>query len=554
MSTQASYYAFPQSIDFGSLTLGNSLTQSIRIEYQLAPNQSVGGVLTSQSNVSNEIFAIDGQGSNAEDVVTLSTDNTTFYNRVNVSSFPATQPPNFITLYVKVNPDSTRHSISGDFIVYLTAVQNPQFQVPIHFRIVNGLYINASDVRQSMGDFGKQKVNFYAFHDLFTDSTFPLWTNQSGTWGQQVNGIRAGVSSQNPATDALSTTAIQDFGDYNVSAWVTLTTSGVAGLIFSFVNTNNYYRAWISTSSGRAQIDSVIGGTVTTLATGSVGGVAVPGQSLVNNSSYTLRVEKHTTSADFFLGEQRILTATGVILTGSPGLCTLSRDGTTTAYFQEYHVSEDVYQFDDASINQLVQEEQEFIEQRVGRVYSTQTITELRDWDERQPLRMPFLPARSFNMLPSGTQLMGTGTDQRVFSTGELAMYLRQRPVMNVISLEEDTAVDGSTPTWTLRTQGRNGDYVVYPEVGKIAWLNNLPNNGHQNIKIIYTVGSPKVPAYIKGYLKEKVALRLLENLGTGDDGIQRMVEKKERNLTRFEEYIPQKVLQYGVGSGQPIR
>src|SRR2546427_6379762 len=136
MSTQATYFAYPQVLDFGSITLGNNLTQQVRIQYDLAPSQSVGGVLTTQTSISNEVFAIDDQGTNAEEFVTLSLDNQTFYNKVNVSSFPATEPPNFITLFVNVSPDQTKVSSTGDFVVYLTSVQVPTFRVPIHFRIV----------------------------------------------------------------------------------------------------------------------------------------------------------------------------------------------------------------------------------------------------------------------------------------------------------------------------------------------------------------------------------------------------------------------------------
>jgi hypothetical protein len=544
MSTVATYYAYPQVLDFGSITLGNNLTLPVRIQYNLAPAQSVGSVLSSQVSISNEVFAIDDQGSNAEEVVKLSTDNANFYNRINVSSFPATEPPNTITLYVNVSPDASKISASGDFIVYLTSVQVPSFQVPIHFRIVNGFYVSTSDVRQSMGEFGKQKVNIFAFHDLFTDSSFPLWTNITGSWSQSVNGNRRGTTTA--TAHAISETAFQDFGDYNVSSWVTLNQPGAAGLIFAYTDSTDFYRATINTSSGRALIESVIGGVTTVMATTSVG--------VLTSSPYSLRVEKHPTSADFFVAEQKVLSAVGLILSGPSGLTVTSAGNNPTADFQEYHVSEDAYQFDDASINTTILEEQEFIEQRIGRVYSAQTVTELHDWDDRQPVRMPFIPARTFNMVPTGTQMAGSGQDQRTFYVYESALYLRQRPVLGVVALEEDTGADGSTPSWTLRTQGRSGDFVVYPELGKIVFLNNLPNNGHQNLRVIYNVGSAKVPAFIKGYLKEKVALRMLENLGTTADGIKEMVAKKEERLKQYEEFIPQKTIIYAVGSKQPLR
>jgi len=544
MSTVATYYSYPQVLDFGSITLGNNVTLPVRIQYNLAPSQSVGGVLSTQTSISSEIFAIDDQGTNAEEFVKLSTDNANFFNRVNVSSFPATEPPNTITLYVNVAPDASKVSATGDFVVYLTSVQVPTFQVPIHFRIVNGFYISASDVRQSMGEFGKQKVNIFAFHDTFTASSFPLWTNISGSWSQSVNGNRRGATSL--TAHAISETTFQDFGDYNASTWVTLNQPGAAGLIFAYTDANDYYRATINTSSGRALIESVIGGVTTTLATTSVG--------ILTGSPYALRIEKRPTTADFFVAEQKVLSAVGIILSGPSGLTVTSSGNAPTADFQEYHVSEDVYQFDDSSINQTIVEEQEFIEQRIGRVYSAQTVTELYDCNDRQPIRMPFVAFRSFNTLPTGVQVGGSGLDSRISYVYENSLYLRQRSVISIVALEEDTSPDSSTPAWTLRTQGRNGDYILYPELGKIVFLSNFPNNGHQNLRVIYNVGSAKVPAYIKGYLKEKVALRLLENLGTTADGIKQMVDKKEERLKQYEEFIPQKTIIYAVGSKQPLR
>ncbi len=543
VNTQATYYAFPQALDFGSIAYGDSSQkQTVRIEYQLAQS-SAGGNISGQPNVLNDLFYIDDLGSNAKDVITLSADGgTTFFNQLSLSSFPATSPPNFIKIVVNVAPVQNRTSTTGDFVVYLTSTQVPNFKIPIHFRIVNGLYVSATEIRKSLGPIGFQKSTVFTLHDSFTDANLPLWSSKIGTWSVLPNGTMKGTD--NGTVDAIHVTQFPDFGDYSATSFVSLTSAGAAGIVFGFVNSNNYFRATISSITGNAQIDQVISGYATALTTVSVG-TAV-------DSQYTLRVEKHPGSAQFHINDVLTLQWQGPISLGPSGLTVTSAGGNaTTVNFNEYHASQDIYQFSDDDINTITLEEQSFIEQRTGRVYGTQTVTELLDYNEQDVLRMPFLLYRAFNTLGLSTSPDSALTSPQLTPNYEHAIWLRHRPILSVIAVEEDVSPDGSSPQWELKTQGRNGDYVAYPEYGKITFLFNLPRNGRQNLRVIYVVGTAGIPPQISGYIKTKVALRLLENIGVGNDAIKEMYEKKEKQLVRYEEFIPQKTFMYAVGSGQ---
>src|SRR5438445_8686275 len=103
-----------------------------------------------------------------------------------------------------------------------------------------------------------------------------------------------------------------------------------------------------------------------------------------------------------------------------------------------------------------MQEEQSLLQQRMQRYWSPQTITELIDWMDRQPTRMPFVVSRFFNTLPSGIASPSSSDgDNRTFEVQEHSFYLKYRPVMSVIAVEENVSTDGAADNWVLRTPGR---------------------------------------------------------------------------------------------------
>lgn len=548
MSSQPTYYPTPPALDFGSIAIGDSSTKSVRIEYRLAPAGSAGEVVLTQTSAGNEIFLIDDQGTNGADLVTLSQDGSNFFNRLNLSNFPATEPANFITIDVRVAPTRASTNINEDFVVYLRSIRNKPFSMPIHFRIVGGQYVQPADVRRVLGPIGRQKNTLQVYQDMFSDTTFPLWTNSitypnNGPWTAPRINNRTGVSTT--SVNALSTTVFSDFGDYQVSVVAKLQSSGDAGLVWGYVNNTNFFRSTISPRTGNAVTEQIASGTPTILSQVSVGGLEV-GKEII------LRVEKHPTSADYFVNESLAVRVSGISATGHSGITVTSSGGNpTTSDFREYHVTQDVALFQDADINDFILEEQKFVELRTGRIYVPQMVTELLDYNEQDVIRMPFIANRTFNTFPSFDPAR---TGQPVLEIRERAIYLKHRPVMNVVAVEENENPDSGSDSWELRTQGRDGDYLVYPELGKIIFVNNLPRDGHQNIRVIYTVGTASVPLEIRQYVAYKTAYDILTGIGGTADGIEQMVEKIERKLKILEEFIPQKTLQYAVGSGQYLR
>jgi hypothetical protein len=553
MST-ATYYAFPQALDFGNIAFGDtSKYQTAKIEYILSPTSAGAGVgiganVGTQQNVLNDTFYIDDRGSGAKNIVTISNNGTTgpFTNTQTLSQFLAADPPYYISLTVNISPVLGKTSTTGDFVVYLTSTQVPSFQIPIHFRIVNGLYVTPQDVRDSMGPLGTQRVTKFTLQDSFTNSSLPLWTKDTGSFTVDVNGTGYATDSPSSADQAWYTN-FPDLGDYSVGAYMSLASAGTAGLIVARSGVGNYFRCIVSSQTGNAEIDQVVGGYATALTTVSVGTVTL--------TQYRLKVDKHPGSIVFYVNDVPTLQYNGTISTGPSGVTATSAGGgvQTTALFNEYQVSTDEYQFPDSVILSTIAEEQSFIEQRTRRIYGTQTVTELLDWNEQDVQRLPYI----FNRL--GSDLFGFSsvptsslTSPQLNSTYSKSLWLRYKPVMSVISLEEDQSPDGSNPSWILYTQGRSGDYVAYPDLGRIIFTGTtLPRNGRQNLRVIYSVGTAGVPPYIQGYVKESVALRLLENIGVGNDAIAQIVAKKKERLVRYEEFIPQWTGMYAVGSGQ---
>lgn len=551
--TGPTYYAIPANVDFGTVAVGSSPVKTVEVEFRLAPTGSAGGFVTTQINVSNEVFLVDDQGNDADDFVTISTDNVNFFNRLNLSSFPAQDPPNNVTIYVKVAPTVALTNTQQDYVVNLRAVQNKSWILPIHFRIGGGRYVTPDDVRRIMGPFGKQRTSLQALQDTFINTAFPLWTFKTGSWGQSRT---ASITVANTATqDQIAVpTYFSDFGDYNASVTIQLTSSGDAGLIFGYVDNNNYFRAIVSSRNGNGEIDQVSGGVVTVLTQASVG---VSPTGVVVGRNLNLRVEKHPTSVDFYVNDALQLRTANITPNGPPGMILTSSGGSLASVdFSDFHTTSDVFVFADADINGFIEDEEKFIEIRTGKIYVPTIVTEILDYHEQDVTRLPFTTARSFAGYPTGFPGGGAGVDRRAQNPppDDHMVWLSKRPVMNVIAVEENTAPDASTDNWILKAQGHDGEYIAYPEQGKILFIDGFPRSGHQNIKVIYTVGTAGVPAYIRQYVAYKVAYDMLTGLGGAQDGIENMVKKIENKIVQLEEFIPQKTLIYGVGSGKDIR
>ena len=202
--------------------------------------------------------------------------------------------------------------------------------------------------------------------------------------------------------------------------------------------------------------------------------------------------------------------------------------------FFSWYLNTDVYTVDDPTINDHIEDSEQHIYDRTRKLYNQQTFTELYDFRDQPMPEMPYVLSRSFNTLPNWTFRK---------LTGSATLVLQRKPVLNVISLEENVGADGSNDDWELRSQGRDGDYVVYPNEGRIIWVNNYPHNGHQNIRITYAAGEPNVPKNVRRYCALLAGEEYLSGFGSSASGLLSMKEDIRKQIAREEEYIPRATL-----------
>lgn len=210
--------------------------------------------------------------------------------------------------------------------------------------------------------------------------------------------------------------------------------------------------------------------------------------------------------------------------------------------FISFNLNTDVYTVDDADINDFIEEAEQHIYDRTRKLFSQKVFQEYYDFRSQEMPEMPFVLARSFNTLPNWTF-------RRLFQ--ESTLHLQQRPVLNVISLEENEGSDGSPDTWAIRSQGRDGDYVVYPSEGMVVWINNLPHNGHRNIRVTYAAGEPQVPRNVRNYCALLAAQRLLVGYGSPSSGMEQLKKSVDAQILQLEEYIPPATLLGSPGGTQ---
>jgi hypothetical protein len=202
--------------------------------------------------------------------------------------------------------------------------------------------------------------------------------------------------------------------------------------------------------------------------------------------------------------------------------------------FFSWYLNTDVYTIDDPTINDFIEDCEQHIYDRTRKFYNQQTVTELYDFRDQWFPEMPYVLTRSFNTLPSWSY-------RYLFK--ESTIQLKSKPVLNVVSVEENIGSDGSTDNWVLRTQGRGNDYVVYCNEGLIVFVNNYPHNGHQNLRVIYSVGEPAVPKNVRRYCALLAAEMYLSGFGSPATGIKDLKEDVRKQILRQEEYIPRATL-----------
>lgn len=508
--TTVTYESTPPSLDFGTLVLGNTSILTVVVRYK-----TVG---TGQANVATETFSIDDEGAGVAGWVTLSPDGTTYgataaYTPFNVG---ATQ-----TLYVKVAPPTsgeiTKRRTYTIYVVPATVGSPTPLRIAVKFRIDGGLLASVSDVRNAIKAIGNQKKAFVAFDTLFPDNTG--FSNISGTWAIGTNPTKYNGTST-AGSEGITVTPFGVFTDYQVIADFIMNASQ-AGIVFQYTSATSFYAVMLNPVAGTVSlIQRSAGPTTTTLNSIS--------QTLATGVTYTLRLEVFSDHVDVYLNDSFLFSYNGLSYAGYSGLRVYDSGNTD---FTHYHVTEQVAVISDDDINQFIKDNQKFVEDRRQRIWGYETRTEYFNWKQQPTEDMPFIFARTFNTLP--------GYSSRTIAY-DASIYLSNKPVFGVISVEENTTTDGSTDTWTLRSQGRDSDYVVFPELGKITFVNNYPRNGNKNIRVTYAYGEPDVPGDIRRYIVTLSAIDVLQSYGgtQNTEGIENLRKALDARLKKLEEMI----------------
>ena len=117
----------------------------------------------------------------------------------------------------------------------------------------------------------------------------------------------------------------------------------------------------------------------------------------------------------------------------------------------------------DSVISQMIDSSDELIEKETGRIFDTATATEY------------------LNVEP-----------------GQRSFFLKNYPVISMISVERNLAFVTQPPDWEEVDDGLGNDYLEDLDIGRIRWINNFPLSGENSIKVIYNYGYSTTPAIVK--------------------------------------------------------
>lgn len=90
-----------------------------------------------------------------------------------------------------------------------------------------------------------------------------------------------------------------------------------------------------------------------------------------------------------------------------------------------------------------------------------------------------------------------TVTDEYHDADGSKWLWLKNKPVTEITSVEENTASLGDTADWVERTEGHADDFLLWKEEGKIRFHDNKPDKGYRNVKVSYKHGYTTTPDHI---------------------------------------------------------
>ena len=114
---------------------------------------------------------------------------------------------------------------------------------------------------------------------------------------------------------------------------------------------------------------------------------------------------------------------------------------------------------------------------------------------------------RVFSLTTSNTEYLSVDESQDVF-------FLKNYPVTTISSLSVNTASQTDAPSWSASTSGLGEDYIANSDdllIGRIRFIDNLPQAGQDVLKVVYNYGYSATPPLVKE-LSILVTLRQMIN------------------------------------------
>ena len=155
----------------------------------------------------------------------------------------------------------------------------------------------------------------------------------------------------------------------------------------------------------------------------------------------------------------------------------------------------------------------------------------------------PAQPEASIVELHSGRGATDDSVWPTQYNTNDYEFWLNQLYCTNntypAVVVQEDTAGKTAIPAWTTRTErktGQAGDYevVTKKEVTMIAFYNNVPAQGDNNVRFTYTTGyDPASKEYAD--IRFQI-LRVFKNLILSKKGVQSVLTIFAQGVKNYSE------------------
>ena len=327
-----------------------------------------------------------------------------------------------------------------------------------------------------------------------------------GSWGIESNGTLKGTVVDENARCIAGT---EDDTDYEVFATVKLVTGTAIGVYVFFTYGDafeeRFIRCVLDPINYKLTIEGGYNGAVAILASKT--------QTLALNTEYVVSVyakteEDGTTSVLFYLNgviQLRVEDLAAMFASGLHGFFVEGTEATDYAVFSNVHVHKPEYYSDLATVlNQIRNIDKKDVVGKDGTQqdyydYLTTLISQASQFvdgetDRENGFYQPngititeYADGAGF-YAPPATNSLDTDWQEKAAT-----LYLKQRPVLSITTIQQNSAAIGETDAWATLTKYR------FHEHGQIMFATSeIPLQGYKNVKITYVAGYAKTPLDIQ--------------------------------------------------------